>query len=301
MQTFTAKRATAGLRHLLAEGPLWDPVRERVLWIDSDRGEVYLGVLTGDDRVEPAGRLSFPGESVGAVVVAEDGALLVALRRRLMTVLPGGQRTPGIQLLPDGVGSRLNDGGCDPLGQFVVGSMALDGRAGQESLWRLPTGGPVQTLDTDLSLSNGLAWSPDGRTMYSIDTTPGVVWARSFDPSTGRTGSRYELFAPLPGAGDDGPDGVCVDVEGNLWIAVWGSGQVRCCTPSGEVLAVVEVDAPHTASVAFVGPRRDLLLITTASGDLSADQLAAHPDSGQLFTARVGTRGLPVPYWVGPT
>jgi sugar lactone lactonase YvrE len=294
MRTYSAQIALAD-RHSLAEGPLWDPIRERVLWVDVDRGEVHFGKLAGD-LIEPGEVLRF-AETLGAVVCAEDGTLLVAGRRRLTTVLPSGQQIPGIQLLPDEVDSRLNDGGCDPHGRFVVGSMSLDGRAGSERLWRIGDDDAVETIDADLTLSNGLAWSPDQRTMYSIDTTPGAVWARPFDPVTGALGVRYALFPPFVGTGDDGPDGMCVDVDGNLWIAIWGAGQVRCYSPAGDVLAVVEVDAPHTSSVAFVGPDRDLLMITTASGDLSPDELARHPNSGYLFTARVATSGVPLSFW----
>ena len=297
MKTYRAQLATAQ-RHLLGEGPLWDPIRRRVLWVDVDRGEVHTGTLTGD-TIEAGEVLTFP-ETVGAVVCAADGTLLVAGRRRLITVLPSGERVPGVQLLPDDVDSRLNDGGCDPAGRFVVGSMSLDGRAGGELLWRIGDDGAVETIDSDLTLSNGLAWSPEGQTMYSIDTTPGLLWARSFDPDTGALGPRHTPFPPFVGDGDDGPDGMCVDAAGNLWIAVWGAGQVRCYSPGGEVLAVVDVDAPHTSSVAFVGPDLDLLLITTASGDLTPELLARHPNSGHLFTARVETSGVPVPYWRPP-
>jgi sugar lactone lactonase YvrE len=283
--------------YLLAEGPLWDPVRERVLWVDIESHAVHTGVLA-DELIRPAERLDF-AETVGAVVTAEDGTLLVAGRRELITVAPSGERTARGRILAEGVGSRLNDGGCDPAGRFLVGSMALDGRSGAEPLCRVDGEGAggqaaLSTLDTDLTLSNGLAWSPDGRTMYSIDTIPGVVRGRSYDPGTGEHGEPAELFRVEDGGS---PDGMCVDADGNLWIAVWGAGQVRCCTPSGEVLAVVEVDAPHTSSVAFVGPDLDLLMITTAKVELTPDELAVKPDSGRLFTARVATTGLPVPFW----
>jgi sugar lactone lactonase YvrE len=132
--------------------------------------------------------------------------------------------------------------------------------------------------------------------MYSIDTEPGDVWARSQDPSSGALGPRRPAFR-VQGPPGTGPDGMCVDVAGNLWIAFWGTGEVRCHAPSGEVLAVVEVDAPHPSSVAFAGPQRDLLIITTASRDLSPDDLLRYPDAGRLFTARVATAGVPTASW----
>jgi sugar lactone lactonase YvrE len=297
VKTYIARVATEQ-RHLLGEGPVWDPIREQVLWVDVERGEVHFGTLAGD-AIESGRVLTFP-QTLGAVVCAQDGTLLVAGRRALFTVLPSGEQISGIQLLPDDVDSRLNDGGCDPSGRFLVGSMSLDGRADGELLWRIEDDGSASILDSDLTLSNGLAWSPDQQTMYSIDTVPGVVWARGYDPITGALGLRQALFEPIAGNADDGPDGLCVDVDGNLWIAIWGAGEVRCYTPEGEVLAIVQVEAPHTSSVAFVGPELDLLMITTASGDLSAEQLEQHPKSGRVFTARVGTSGVPVPFWNPP-
>ena len=296
MKTYRAQVAGPD-SYLLAEGPLWDPVRERVLWVDIQSHAVWTGVLKGG-LIEPAERLDF-AETVGAVVCAEDGTLLVAGARELIGVSPSGVRTPRGRILAESVDSRLNDGGCDPAGRFVVGSMALDQRTGAELLCRVDgesAGGQaaLETLDLDLTLSNGLAWSPDGRTMYSIDTIPGVVRGRSYHPGTGEHGPPSELFRIENGGG---PDGMCVDADGNLWVAVWGAGQVRCYTPAGEVLAVVEVDAPHTSSVAFVGPELDLLMITTAKVELTPAELVEKPDSGRLFTARVGTAGLPVPLW----
>ena len=99
--------------------------------------------------------------------------------------------------------------------------------------------------------------------------------------------------------GGDNPDGMCADEHGNLWIAMWGGGQVRCYSPAGEFVAVVEVDAPNTTSVAFVGATLDALLITTASEQLSDEQRACHPDSGRLFIAQVGVSGAPVQHWAG--
>jgi sugar lactone lactonase YvrE len=283
--------------YLLAEGPLWDPVRRRVLWVDIQAHAVFTGTLSGE-LIEPGERLDF-AETVGAVVCAEDGTLLVAGQRELITVSPSGQRTARGAILAESGQSRLNDGGCDPAGRFLVGSMALDERTGAELLCRVDGEGAggqaaLETLDTDLTLSNGLAWSPDGRTMYSIDTIPGAIRGRSYDPGTGRHGEPAELFRVEDGGS---PDGMCVDVDGNLWVAVWGAGQVRCYTPAGEVLAVVEVDAPHTSSVAFVGPELDLLMITTAKVELTDAELAEKPHSGRLFIARVASSGVPVPYW----
>ena len=294
--------------YVLGEGPVWDGARNRVLWVDINGHHVLTGeLLTGEpltdelqgNRIVETERLAFPG-TVGAVVCSAAGELLVAGPRNLLIVGLDGTvaAAPGPDLIPPGKNSRLNDGGCDPAGRFLVGSLALDDRPDtpdNEQLLRIEQSGQVTLIDDDLGLSNGLAWSPDGGWFYSIDTEPGLIWIRSYDSDSGQCGER-RLFLKIS---NGFPDGMCVDTEGNLWVAIWGAGEVRCFSPSGEPLATVEVAAPHTSSVAFVGPNLDTLLITTATEQLSAAQLDQYPDSGKLFTASVGKTGLPVPYWSG--
>jgi sugar lactone lactonase YvrE len=288
---FTARPASRDA-YFLGEGPVWDAARHRLLWVDIVAGDVHEGrldVTTGG--IEATGCWSFD-HSVGAVAAAADGDLLVAGRETLTRVHPDGTRTPLARVLAAGSPSRLNDGAVDPAGRFLVGSLAQDDRRRQEILVRLE-GGRCAVIDTDLTLSNGLAWSPAGDRFYSVDTIPGVVWARSYDPGTGATGPREELFRVTDGF----PDGLCTDADGNLWLAVWGRGRVVCHSPTGDLLATVDVDAPHTSSVTFAGPDLDILVITTARQDLSPADLAKHPDSGRLFTARVDAAGLATPYW----
>jgi len=124
---------------------------------------------------------------------------------------------------------------------------------------------------------------------------PGVVHGRSYDAETGIAGPRRDLFRVEDGV----PDGLCVDAEGCLWIAIWGAGEVRRFTPDGRLVAVLAVPAPLTTSAAFVGPALDLLLVTTATRDMTPDQRAAWPDAGRLFLARPGVSGAPVAPWAG--
>ncbi|NUP65567.1 MAG: SMP-30/gluconolactonase/LRE family protein [Nonomuraea sp.] len=220
--TYAAIPASADV-HALGEGPVWDPVRGRLLWVDIVAGVLHEGVLDpGTGLVTATGRHAF-GSTVAAVAVAGDGRLIVAEKETLTRVDLDGRRTEPARVLPDGVRSRLNDGAVDPAGRFLVGSLAQDDRGGEEVLVRLDRTG-LTHLDTDLTLSNGLAWI--GERLYSVDT-----------------------------------------------------------------------GAPHTSSVAFAGPDLDLLVITTSTLGLTEADLAAHPDSGRLFTCRPGVRGLPTPYW----
>ena len=290
--TTTTARPASTTIHRLGEGPVWDMPRERLLWVDILAGDVHEGTLV-DGQVEVT-RTTHADLTVGAVVPSADGRLLVAGHTALLELAEEPVSGVHLPVLPDGSGRRLNDGACDPAGRFLVGSLALTGRSRTEILCRLEDDGQLTPLDDDLSLSNGLAWSPDGHLLYSVDTLPGTVWVRGYDPVTGAVGPRR------PHLDVDGlPDGLCADTDGNLWIAVWGQGQVRCYAPSGRVLHTVVVPAPHTSSVAFAGDGLGTLVITTATDGLTAEQRRRYPDSGRLFTAPVEARGLPSTPWNG--
>jgi sugar lactone lactonase YvrE len=270
---------------------VWVARTSTVLWIDVEAGSVFAGRLVGG-RVEESLRLDFDGR-VGAAVPGADGSLLVATHDRLVVVAPGGDRLDGAVLVPADQFSRSNDGKCDPAGRFLVGTMAMDGRVGGDRLYRVEDDGSLTTLDSDLTLSNGLGWSPDGSLFYSTDSVQGIVWVRDYDVPTGATGPRLAHLRFEGGV----PDGLCVDSRGYLWVAIWGAGEVRSFAPDGELVATVKVPAPHTSSVAFIGDALDTLLITTASRDLDAAERRRYPDAGRLFLADVGATGTPIVPW----
>jgi sugar lactone lactonase YvrE len=279
--------------HELAEGPVWDSLRERVLWVDILQGLVLEGRLA-TDSVEEGKRHRFDSY-VGAAAVATDGALVVAEGHRLTRVAPDGSRTSGPDLFTDHPDDRWNDGVCDARGRFLIGTMSLTGARHSQRLLRAD-GETTTVLDDDLGLANGMAFSPDDSLLYSIDSDPGrQVWVRDYDQASGALGPRRGAFALT----DAVPDGLCIDSSGNLWLAAWGQGQVRSYTPAGELLDVIELPAPHTTSLAFVGPELDQLLITTARGELSPTEQEQFPLSGSLFLARPGCTGLATHLWSG--
>lgn len=277
--------------YTLAEGPVWDDANDRVLWVDIPAGTVHVGELS--DSTVTVTESHHVDDTVGAVATTKSGDFLVAGHHSTFLLTQKGEVTKINDLIPEGEHRRLNDGACDPGGRFLIGSLPLDGTLKQESLYQIDPVEGVSIVDRDLSLSNGIAWSPTGDVLYNVDTTPGIVWARSYDPKTGLSGERAVALR----VSDGSPDGICVDEDNNLWVAVWGRGEVRCYTPEGTLRSRVMVPAPHTSSVAFVGPELDRLLITTAKDDLSAEQRSDYPLSGHLFLADVGVRGTPTSSW----
>ncbi len=277
-------------RDLLGEGPEWDPRAEMLRWVDIDRGLVFEARYR-DGELGTRRIVHRSDGPIGAIARTRAGGLLVAERRDLVHVDGRGREVGRFRVLPEGVASRLNDGACDPAGRFLVGSLALDGRTGRELLVRLEPDGRITIVDDDLTLSNGLGWSPDGGTMYSVDSVPGVVWARDYDPSGDTVGARRLLFE----VGGGVPDGLTIDAEGNLWIAIWGAGEVRCYTPAGRLLDAVTTSAPYPTATAFAGSRLDRLFITSAGK--AVDGQPPHPDAGRVFVARPGVRGRATPAW----
>jgi sugar lactone lactonase YvrE len=289
----TAATPATTERFRLGEGPVWDAARDRLLWVDIEGGAVLEGALDGD-TVTVTDRIEF-GTMVGAVTVAADGTLLVAAQEHLVIRHADGRREDGPRVVPAGEARRLNDGKTDPAGRFLVGTLSLGGPSEREVLVRLERDGGLTVLDDDLALSNGLAWSADGRRMFSVDTLRRTVAVRDYDPGSGAVGPR-RVHLRL----EDGfPDGIAMDAAGHLWVAVWGGGEVRRYAPDGTLAGRVGTGAPHTSSVAFAGEDLRTLVVTTATSELGEEQLRAHPDSGRLLTVPVDVPGLPVAPWDG--
>jgi len=280
----------------LAEGPVWDPVRERLVWVDIRRGTVLVGELRDDGTISIEDRVQTPG-MVGAVAMSEAGDWILAGERGILFRSAAGRLSAGPTILAADSGRRLNDGKVDPAGRFVVGTLKIDeSPTTTERLVVVHPDGRLDDLDSDLSLSNGLGWSPDGSVLYSIDTVPRVVYARDYDATTSTAGPRRVLIALDEGVH---PDGMSIDSEGQLWIAIWGGGQVRRYTATGELTRTIEVPSPHTTCVTFAGPDLATMVITTATKGLDDDELAQWPLSGRLFTVDAGVRGLPPTWWSG--
>jgi sugar lactone lactonase YvrE len=276
----------------LAEGIIWDERVDLVRWVDINAGRVLHGALRAG-RIVDIGGIDI-GQTTGAVALAEDGGLLVAAARGLAVISPGGRLSFGPDLLGERRNVRFNDGAVDPQGRFVVGTLALGPETGDEVLLRIAPDGAVETLRRGIRLSNGIAFSPDGGTIYHVDTLANTVSSHSYGDGAF---DHDEPWTPVLVELSHFPDGLTVDAEGMLWVALWGGASVRRHAPTGELLAIVDVDADQVSCPAFIGPELRTLGITTAQ-----EGLATWTDrAGALFTADVGVAGFPSPRWRGST
>jgi sugar lactone lactonase YvrE len=274
---------------VLGEGPRWDDATSRLAWVDIDQGLLLQAELDGE-RLGPVTTLQV-AETLGAATPAADGGVLAAAHDRLVVLGPDGQRSASRQLVP--AGHRFNDGAVDPAGRYLVGTLSLGDVMWDEQLIRLETDGSVTVIDDDLGLSNGLAWSSDGSRFFSVDTERHAVFVRDYDVAGHEVGERRTWVE----VSDGYPDGIWMDAEDHLWVAVWGGGVVHRFSPQGDKVASVAVPAPHSTAVTFAGADHDVLVVTSATTGLSPEQRAQFPCSGQLFTSRAPVPGLPCTPW----
>jgi sugar lactone lactonase YvrE len=283
-------------RAQLGECPLWSAAEERLYWEDIDGQAIHrFDPLTGVDE----GR-ALAGRPGSLALTPTPGRLLVAMEGRIgFFDWDTGTWSEWIELEPEGRGNRMNDGRTDPVGRFWVGTMfdpAADDRA-SGSLYRVEPDGRATVVRTEVGVPNGLAFSPDGRTMYWADTHRDTVWTYDYDVETGEAmNERVFLdFATLPGR----PDGACVDAEGGYWIAcVYGSAVLRV-TPDGSVDRRIAVPTRKPTMVAFGGASMSTLFITSIGGGGSHDADAADPEAGGLFAVEVDVRGRLEPVFAG--
>jgi sugar lactone lactonase YvrE len=262
----------------LGEGPVWDARDQALYWLDIPESRVH--------RMAADGSLSSwdTGQPAGAVVPRASGGLAVAVSDGFLALDPAsGELTMLAEVERDRPENRMNDGACDRAGRFYAGTMADDERPGAGTLYRLDPDLSVTTLVSGVGISNGIGWSPDERLMYYVDSLTHRVDVFDYDPATGSIGGRRPFSAV--GQGDVVPDGLTVDAEGGVWVAVWGGYAVLRHDPGGRVLETVNLPAARVSSCVFGGPDLDRLYITTAAGPGES--------AGALFVCEPGVTGQP--------
>lgn len=271
----------------LGEGPFWHA--DRLWWVDIDRGLLHSCDSTGTDQYTSVFR-----EKLGAAAPTSKGRFIVALERHISFYDPISGKLEEIgrhdTFHP---GSRFNDGKCDPVGRFVVGTLCSNESDPLCALYSCEKGQPLKKIHSDVFLSNGLAWSHDGCTVYYIDSLRYQVTAHDYDIGSGRVGNP-RVVATI--SRDEGiPDGMTIDTSGCLWIALWGGGKVIGHDPSSGLRAgEISLPCSHVTSCCFGGADYRDLYITTARADLTREQLDREPLAGSVFRYSMGVPGEPV-------
>jgi sugar lactone lactonase YvrE len=269
----------------LGEGPIWDDERQHLLFVDIMQGDVHaFDPATGGHRVVNVGR------PVGAVALTTRGDWVLAAGRGFHRADPvTGRSELIVEVEPETMGTRMNDGCVDPSGRFWAGTMSLERQRERGALYRLDPGGAAPRILSPVTTSNGIDWSPDGRLMYYVDTGTKRIDVFDFDAAAGLPRDRRPF---VDFAGDQGrPDGLIVDAEGAIWVALWEGGAVRRYSPAGRLDRVVEVPAALTTKCAFGGPALTDLYVTTASRGMDDAARRAQPHAGGLFRLRAAGRG----------
>ena len=273
----------------LGECPVWSVAEQVLYWVDINAPTL--------NRFDPAtGRntaMPMP-ESIGCFALRRSGGFVVALRGGLWLAGQDGTLDRKVVDAPyDPAHHRFNDGRCDAAGRFFVGSMNEKRDANSASLIRVDPDFRVTRVLDDIMISNGLAWSPDGRTMYHADTPTHTIRAFDYDAASGMP-SRPRVFAQWMRE-TDRPDGAAVDSAGNYWSAFYRGGKVVKVSPRGDVLAEYPTPALCPTMCAFGGSDLRTLYVTSARQMREADELARLPQSGGIFALAVDTPGLPEP------
>jgi sugar lactone lactonase YvrE len=274
----------------LAEGPLWEETTGSLLLVDIPAGNVHRL----QSEVPSVSSLEV-GAPVSSVIPRAAGGLVVTMTDTLVSVDDDGTSRADLVRF-EGAGDRMNDAKCDPEGRLYAGSMSTSGGF-TGSLYRVDANLEVVALVSEVGISNGLAWSSDRLSMYYIDTPLGTVDRFSYDPGTGDISDRTVVVRIDPGFG--APDGMCVDTEDHLWVAIWGGGVVLRYDPAGVLVGELEVPAPRVTSCCFGGDDYDELYVTTAREGMSEAELDRYPLSGSVFRFSPGVVGTPPVAFVG--
>jgi sugar lactone lactonase YvrE len=275
-------------RAYLGEGPAWDSVRQRLYWVD-----ILSGLLHIFDPQDHSDEIIDLEQPLGCVAPAIGGNLVLGFKSGLASL---DLSTAKVDILacPESAlpGNRFNDGKCGPDGRFLAGTMDNAEKEATGSLYSLDTNGSLKTLLTGVRISNGLAWSPDHKAFYFIDTPTRQVMAYDYEPRSGWIGNpRVAVTVPEKLGW---PDGMTSDLDGRLWIAMWGGAALTVWDPStGALLEKIAIPAKNVTSCVFGGLEQNELYVTSARKGVSDADLTAYPATGGLFRIQTDVTGMP--------
>lgn len=271
----------------LGECPLWSPAEGCLYWIDVATPGIWRYVpATGEVK-----NWALP-RPPGAIALHAEGGLLVALRRGFCRFDPRTAACADIAVPGMALGDeRFNDGRVDGAGRFWVGTLDRHLQAPIGKLYQLRHGAGLQPADSGFVLSNGIGWSPDGGTMYFAETSSRQVYAYRFDAAAGTVADR-RCFADV-GPGHGGPDGLCVDAAGNVWVTIFERGIVNMYRPDGVLAAVVRLPVERPTSCTLGGAGMKTLYITSARIGLTESGLREQAQAGGIWAVDVAQAGQP--------
>jgi sugar lactone lactonase YvrE len=269
----------------LAECPRWDPEQQMLFWVDIDAGRLHgFDPKTGVDRFLQL------DEEIGCFALRASGGFVAGLRSGFVTIdsLDGGLHAIA-DPEQDKPEQRFNDGRCDPAGRFIAGTMNPNKDEYSGHFYSLDSEHRVQQLVGNNWTSNGLAFSPDGKTLYYSDTPRHLIFACDYDVTTGRVSNQREFIRFPLGYGR--PDGAAVDSEGFYWSALYGGGRIVRISPAGKIVNTIAVPAKNPTMVAFGGKDLKTLYITTAASK-SEQEKSQYPLAGSIFSVELPVAGL---------
>lgn len=269
----------------LGEGPAWDEKSGTLYWVDILGKRVHAWKDGWEDFLQL-------DETIGCLAPRREGGLAAALKDSIWFLdWTNGKRTM-LASVSESPTNRFNDGKCDPAGRLLAGTMDMEEKAPSGALYSLTAGQSPRKLLDGLRISNGLAWSPDYRVFYHIDTPTCQVRAFDYDLETGEI-SNQRVAIEIP-SGMGWPDGMTSDREGSLWIALWGGSRISRWNPAtGKQEVEIAIPAPHVTACVFGGPQRNTLFVTSARTGLEEAVLAEYPLSGGVFQIQTQTEGMP--------
>ncbi len=266
----------------LGEGPIWDSHTGTLYWIDILNKRIYAGsdILTELDDL------------IGCIAARKSGGLMLTQRSSFASLeLNPVKLTPLSALKDEPSNNRFNDGKCDPRGRFLAGTMDMGEKDPNGSLYSFD-GNSVTKLLSNVTISNGLTWSPDYKTFYYIDTPTCEVKTFDYDLETGSIANPRVTIRVPEALG--WPDGMTSDMQGNLWIAMWGGAQITKWNPStGQLLEQIPIPAKNVSSCIFGGKNLDELYVTSARKGLEEATLRQYPLTGGLFRIQTNVEGMP--------
>ncbi|WP_425049850.1 SMP-30/gluconolactonase/LRE family protein [Psychromarinibacter sp. S121] len=273
----------------LGETPLWDARRARLTWIDIERPTFW----TLDPSTGGTTALKQPGTYLGSQALTRSGGHLIARDLDLLVLDPEAGIAAPFATTPDETmpATRLNDGRVDAQGRLWIGTMDNGLKDGLGALYRVDPDGTMTRMLDDVIVSNGIAFAPDGRSMFFTDTRRHITYRLSLD-ETGAEITGREVFADYSATGDR-PDGACIDVDGCLWHAFFAGGKVVRYAPDGRIDREIALPATNPTCLCFGGPDLKTLFVTTAFKFLSPEQLDAEPLAGSVFAIEGAGQGVP--------